>query len=445
MTTSALPSAVDSAQLSNPPTVISNNDPAFKYKYPQASPTPPGVDDTEWNKLFTAADSRFYNKAHKSAVASKAKRESGETYALALQMLQEKRGKAVSKGTSSTVDSSNSLVSTLSASTPKPKVPTAKKPQSSKEGQVGSSREATPATMDMAERIKTEGRPRKAASAAPSEHDTPAPSPVPKINSATAPPKSKSVPKKGTAAPTKKQQEKKSLSKSKINGMTHHNSRNYRGPVHLDFKPIIAHKDIAGTPASSRQASHTPGPKSGISSGDESNDGGEYCLCRGPDDHRMMVFCEGGCEDWYHCSCVGIDEEDAKELLDRFICPKCKIPGEAFTTYRPMCRYYNVGTLLKKRACRKAARVTSDPPSKYCSDEHRDAFWAFVAGQVRQDSEPSKGGILNRAEVYAILKQCKNMDEFRALGEKPRLPKKEGADPGRSYFTKVIPAPTDTY
>ena len=198
--------------------------------------------------------------------------------------------------------------------------------------------------------------------------------------------------------------------------------------------PILAYKDIAGTPSSSRQASHTPGPKSGISSGDESNDGGEYCLCRGPDDHRMMVYCEGGCEDWYHCSCVGIDEEDAKELLDRFICPKCKIPGQAFTTYKPMCRYYNVGTFLKKPACRKAARVTSDPPSKYCSDEHKDAFWDFVASRVRQDNEPSKGGTLNRAEVYAILKQCKTMDEFRALGQKPRLPKKEGADPGKLLF-----------
>jgi COMPASS component SPP1 len=129
----------------------------------------------------------------------------------------------------------------------------------------------------------------------------------------------------------------------------------------------------------------------------------------------MMVYCEGGCDDWYHCSCVGIDEEDAKELLDRFICPKCKVPGKAFTTYKPMCRYYNVGVALKETPCRKAARVTSDPPSKYCSDEHRTAFFEYVHTLARQDNEPSKGGTLNVGEVAAILKQVKNMDEFRTL------------------------------
>jgi COMPASS component SPP1 len=148
----------------------------------------------------------------------------------------------------------------------------------------------------------------------------------------------------------------------------------------------------------------------------------------------MMVYCEGGCDDWYHCSCVDIDEEDAKELLDRFICPKCKVPGKAFTTYKPMCRYYNVGVALKETPCRKAARVTSDPPSKYCSDEHRTAFFDYVHTLARQDNEPSKGGTLNVGEVAAILKQVNNMDEFRALGQKPRLAKKEGSDPGKLLF-----------
>src|SRR3954452_11558028 len=73
---------------------ISNNAPGFKYKYPQAKPTPPGVDDTEWNKIYTAADSRNYNKHNKSATESKKYREKGETYDLALLMLKEKREKA---------------------------------------------------------------------------------------------------------------------------------------------------------------------------------------------------------------------------------------------------------------------------------------------------------------------------------------------------------------
>jgi COMPASS component SPP1 len=71
-------------------TPISNNAPGFKYKYPQAKPTPAGIDDTAWNKIYTAADSRNYNKHNKSANESKKYRERGDTYELALKMLQEK-------------------------------------------------------------------------------------------------------------------------------------------------------------------------------------------------------------------------------------------------------------------------------------------------------------------------------------------------------------------
>ena len=67
--------------------------PRYKYKYPEAYPTPPGEDDERWNKIFTAADSRLYNRHGKSAVESKKYRTSGETYRLALQMLKEKNDK----------------------------------------------------------------------------------------------------------------------------------------------------------------------------------------------------------------------------------------------------------------------------------------------------------------------------------------------------------------
>jgi COMPASS component SPP1 len=158
-----------------------------------------------------------------------------------------------------------------------------------------------------------------------------------------------------------------------------------------------------GTPASNR-TSMPPGRRSMGPSSGESSDAGEYCLCRGPDDHRMMVCCEGGCDEWYHCSCVGIDETDAKELLDVYICPKCHTT-EKFTTWKRMCRYFNVGNHLGEKPCRKAARVDSIPPSKYCSEECKKKFWAFVKSQLRDDDEPTKA----------------------------RLPKKEGADPSKPY------------
>jgi COMPASS component SPP1 len=184
-----------------------------------------------------------------------------------------------------------------------------------------------------------------------------------------------------------------------------------------------------------------PGIRTGSSSDDESNDGGEYCTCRGPDDHRMMVYCDGGCNDWYHCSCVGIEEADAKELLDRFICPKCKT-DTLFTTWKRFCRYGNVGKFTKDpNLCRKAARVSDDPPSKYCSDAHKDMFWVWVRDHLaRKDDEPAvPGGRLSVGEVGWILKQCKTIEEIQALGKKPKLPINEGADPSKSQSSSPCP------
>jgi COMPASS component SPP1 len=145
----------------------------------------------------------------------------------------------------------------------------------------------------------------------------------------------------------------------------------------------------------------------------------------------MMVYCEGGCKDWYHCSCVNIDENDAHELLDRFICPKCSQKDVLFTTWKRMCRVNNVPTIK----CRKAARVAMDPPSKYCSDECAHKFWEFVASKVRKDDAPSIGGALNFKEVGQLLAEAPTAAEFHKLGQKPRLPVKEGADP--SMFTNL--------
>jgi COMPASS component SPP1 len=182
----------------------------------------------------------------------------------------------------------------------------------------------------------------------------------------------------------------------------------------------------------------TPATKNGPSSEDDSNDGGEYCICRGPDDHRMMVYCDGGCDDWYHCSCLKIDVADAKELLDRFICPKCQTET-LFTTWKRMCRYWNVGKYLNDpNACRNAARVSNDPPSKYCSDEHREAFWEFAFTHLaRQGSEPSRGGRLNVGEVGWLLSQVKTAAELHTLGSKPKLPVKEGADPSKPQLSNT--------
>lgn len=84
----------------------------------------------------------------------------------------------------------------------------------------------------------------------------------------------------------------------------------------------------SGTPASSR-ASRTPAPvpKSAVEEdevdeeGDdaEDEDDGIFCICRKPDNHEWMIGCDGGCEDWFHSTCVKINRADA-DLIDKYIC-----------------------------------------------------------------------------------------------------------------------------
>ncbi len=201
----------------------------------------------------------------------------------------------------------------------------------------------------------------------------------------------------------------------------------------LLLQQLIIIEQAGTTSVLNRRPSHTPGPRQGSES---SNDGTVYCICRGPDDHRMMVNCEGGCEEWYHCSCVDINEEDAKKLLDRFICPKCATP-ELFTTYRRLCRNFNIKDANGNPTCREPARVTAEPPSKYCSDKCKAAFWANFKTRLRQDNDPSVGGALNIFEVARIFKEKKTLSEFQKLGQKPRLLRKEETDPSKYTKSKM--------
>jgi COMPASS component SPP1 len=190
----------------------STNKPGYKYKYPEAAPTPDGEDDDEWNKVYTAADSRFYNKHGKSSQASKKYRLSGETYELAVTMLAEKKEKARSDYNSQSDMTGSSSGTILPPKTAKPKkVTPIPPPQPLKREPSSSSRDATPGMpLSISEQIKQEGRARKAPSAAPSsKQGTPAPttagSPVPKIEKPPAPKVDKPVTKKkGIAAPIKK-------------------------------------------------------------------------------------------------------------------------------------------------------------------------------------------------------------------------------------------------
>lgn len=47
--------------------------------------------------------------------------------------------------------------------------------------------------------------------------------------------------------------------------------------------------------------------------------GDVFCVCRKPDNHRWMIACDGGCNDWYHGDCVKVSEQEGR-LIDKYIC-----------------------------------------------------------------------------------------------------------------------------
>ena len=95
----------------------------------------------------------------------------------------------------------------------------------------------------------------------------------------------------------------------------------------------------SGTPA--LESSPAPDNSSQVHGSDDDGDSSEdhnlYCLCKKPDNHKWMIGCDGGCDDWFHGDCVNMKQAD-EELVDRFICPLCEENGRGHTTWKPMCR-----------------------------------------------------------------------------------------------------------
>lgn len=128
-------------------------------------------------------------------------------------------------------------------------------------------------------------------------------------------------------------------------------------------------------------------------SADDDSDNGPYCLCRGPDDHRWMICCEG-CDDWFHGECINLSKEVGENLIEKFICPRCTTK-QFRSVYKRSC---SMGT------CKKAARLAQSPSSYFCSNEHAQAWWERLVGRL---PKTAKGG--------CSLTDQLSQDEFMAL------------------------------
>ncbi|RKF60258.1 putative phd transcription [Erysiphe neolycopersici] len=377
----------------SPFAIITNNAPDFKFKYPEAKPTPPDEDDAVWNRTFNAADSRLYNKNGKNAAISKKFRSSGETYALALQVLAENKRKyfagiaqnKISHRSSEGTLIPNTIPAPRNSKSPRPSSLTSTSKALASSGSADLASHLQMTQMSISEKVKAEGgRNRKASSIALVSNQT-----TQAYSNISQNKPDKEVTKKSTPTPIRKPGPKSSSKASSKKLKKDDPSKS------LETDPQL------------KNASQ--------SDSEYSHDGVEYCICRGPDDHGIMVNCEGPCKDWYHCSCVGINVEDAKELLDRYVCPKCS-SDDFLTTYKPMCRYHNVS------GCRKAAQIGLKPnPSMYCSEQHRRDFWEYIIGKLRLGDSSSIIGILSQAEASSLAKICNDRSEWQSLGNEPKL------------------------
>jgi COMPASS component SPP1 len=208
----------------------------------------------------------------------------------------------------------------------------------------------------------------------------------------------------------------------------------------------------AGTPG--LESSPAPDNSSQVHASDDDGESSEdhnlYCICKKPDNHRWMIGCDGGCDDWFHGDCINMKQAD-EELVDKFICPQCEENGRGHTTWKPMCR---------RDGCRKPARLAKDRESKYCSDACGTLFMteqlqrtagAKGANGTKDKSKKAKkkggkneeegeeeeptplGGVLRAKDLKALVDASPNIQAFKNLGTGVLTPP-QTASPNRISF-----------
>ncbi|KAF2656206.1 hypothetical protein K491DRAFT_597415 [Lophiostoma macrostomum CBS 122681] len=255
------------------------------------------------------------------------------------------------------------------------------------------------------------------------------------------------IKKKGTAAPKKPPSKKRRLDTDVDPAVR---STTPSRPSQ-SLKPNGKNRSHAGTPAAG--SSPAPDNSSQVHASEDDAESSEddtlYCICRKPDNHKWMIGCDGGCDDWFHGSCVNMQQAD-EDLVDKFICPNCEAGGRGETTWKPMCR---------RQGCRKPARLVKSKESKYCSDECGVIFFQEqlqrTAGAKKtsskkkkkstkeggeqdgvsdEDEEPTPlGGALRAKDLKALAVASKDIEAFKRLGSGVLSPP-QTASPTKATF-----------
>lgn len=285
-------------------------------------------------------------------------------------------------------------------------------------------------------------------SAADVKPEMPSIMPSPKPTS-KAPPKKRAAPKKGTASTLKPAAKKRKLDTSGSAEVS---------PVRAPS--VTSRASATPVPKNRKQDSTTPTRSSSVAMPDDDEASGSdsnevFCICRKPDDHRVMIGCDGPCDDWFHLNCVGMTEAKTK-LVQKWFCPNCTEQGNA-TLWKRMCRL---------PGCENPARLEDTKNlSKYCSEEHGEEFFRRMIQKVggvgsstglgwgvsdfvkppassntrrktqasqqhletivngnghvegQEEETETRGGVLKVSELKALLDSVNDVSEFYRLGE----------------------------
>ena len=146
------------------------------------------------------------------------------------------------------------------------------------------------------------------------------PSPIPPDSTAMkakpAPSKKRAAPKKGSASTARPPAKKRKIESESVGGTS---------PAQHMGTPTTSRTSQTPVPKNRKQGSETPARSSSILNGEEeddddaTDDGELFCICRKPDDHTLMIACDGPCEGWFHGRCVDMPAEKTK-LISKWYC-----------------------------------------------------------------------------------------------------------------------------
>lgn len=127
--------------------------------------------------------------------------------------------------------------------------------------------------------------------------------------------KKRAAPKKGTANTVKPPAKKRKIESEGLDGTP---------PAQHTGTPATSRTSQTPVPKNRKQGSETPARSSSVLNGedddDDATDDGElFCICRKPDDHTLMIACDGPCDGWFHGRCVDMPAEKTK-LISKWYC-----------------------------------------------------------------------------------------------------------------------------